>query len=1416
MKKIGIIFALLISFYSNAQQNSVLVETFLNQYCTGTSISLKLKTSGNFNEDNKFVIEISDAFGKNFKELKRINSTSTDIIIPLELSFGENYMIRANSTSPAVTGISSNRFKIFTKPIAKLNYVGASQVNPYSKVDLKMKIIGGGSFNLVLNDSTKLNTIYPSYYDSTYTVSKLIVKSFNYKIEKIENLCGVGISTGEAIIKANPYGLLITGLSDLYKSCPGKKIHYSYSVNGSLGETNSFKLRIKSAVGTYQEDIVSKLNEKGFLESTLPQNLEYGKTYSLQLIGSSPEIYSDLINFSIPPKAIIGNVSTGNSQYGIIPSLLVNINQGLPPYVVSLENGQSHYLTKNYSEIPLINLNTKNSFVSIKDQCNSIKSTIDSVNVSLPSFITIDSIPSKNYCVGETLEVPVTTNMTFNSKSKIYFYLWEESYVVQPKFEAKLIDNKLVAKIPPMQGGYYSIMITTENPTTEHIAFNRRIKINQPSTSSLSIRTNPLGSWMVLNPGVGFEPSTVKLIIDDKEHLLNYQNFSKNLRTYEFKINQKKNRVFSLAEVKNECGASQINPSAKSVSFKFQGTQNRNIIIGQIEKSNYCIGEDIKIPFTIEGELSSNEVVELYNVGGSGYNTIKLTEGKTSPIVLNISPSTRFVSNQFLLKISNTEIVSDEKSLTINSKPWVGSNTKFKQVIKNQPLNLELRSSGSYPIYYKLNNEVRTIPHGSFSDINRYERFTLHPKENLTLKIESVNNSCGYMDQSLKSEIKIEAFTTILYFDEYSTSINSRVCTGELLRIPFKGIYIRKNTKIYAELTDLNGLNFKEITTYQDGNEMIVQIPKDLKTSNKYKIRLVAKNPEDTFYSEERSINVFEPVTGKISTKEGKDIIEKNGYESVNLKLEFTGSPTFQTIISNTYNINSTLDPSIRYYDYISYINVNPTKKTTYSIQQLNNFCGFGKISGNVTVSVIPYVSSIKLSKNKVCKSEKVTLSIGLNGDYSDEDIIIVKLKKLVSNTYLTVKELIKFNAKENKSLDVIFPEEFEIGSYGISADFEKYQNNSQSSVLGFVLMSQANINLAGNATVNNGNSTLISAVVSGSTPVSYELNDGSKGVLNSSGLISIKVIPNYNFEYKIISAKNECGSAIFSGQSNVRVNEPSIKKIDIPEMSNYTFCPGASVSLPFKYTGDFVPNVTFYTQISDKEGADFKDIPGAISTQSPIKFILPTNISSGNNYRFRVISSDVGVQSSTSTNFINIIEKIIVKVTGPKYLESNKAVELNVESTTNSGFAFYVIDSISKKTLSNTYINTSPQKLPLNISSPTILKFYALNSCGPAIFNGPNFLKLDLLMASENENPNNFLAYPNPAEKSIKIKMTGVFNLENFSISNSIGQELDLIPNSKNSEEVIFDISNLQDGIYFITYYDGKNRLVERFVVRN
>ncbi|MBK6976946.1 MAG: T9SS type A sorting domain-containing protein [Cytophagaceae bacterium] len=88
--------------------------------------------------------------------------------------------------------------------------------------------------------------------------------------------------------------------------------------------------------------------------------------------------------------------------------------------------------------------------------------------------------------------------------------------------------------------------------------------------------------------------------------------------------------------------------------------------------------------------------------------------------------------------------------------------------------------------------------------------------------------------------------------------------------------------------------------------------------------------------------------------------------------------------------------------------------------------------------------------------------------------------------------------------------------------------------------------------------------------------------------------------------------------------------------------------------------------------------------------------------------------------------------------------------------------------------------------------------------------------MASENENPNNFLAYPNPAEKFIKIKMTGVFNLENFSISNSIGQALDLIPNSKNREEVILDISNLQDGIYFITYYDGKNKLVERFVVRN
>ncbi len=1416
MRKLIQFFFLLIPIYSNAQQNSIIVETYLTQYCVGTSVALKLKTSGNFNVNNTFVIEISDAFGKNFKEIKRTTSTNSEFIVPEELIGGENYFIRVNGTSPAVTGLPSNRFKILTKPKATIFYAGSNQVNPYKILDLKIKIIGGGPYNLTLNDSTKIDNFNVTYYDSTSTIARIIDKSFNYKVSKIENPCGLGTATGEANIKTNPFGLLLTGLSDIEHSCPGKKITYSYSANGTLGANNTFKLRIKSTDGKLIADLDSKNNGKGFLESTLPTNLEHGKSYSLQLIASNPEIYSDTRSISIPHKAIIGSVVNGVSQYGSVPSLLVRIYQGLPPYSVILGNGQTHHLTANINEIPLSDFNAKTSFVTLKDQCNTIKSSVDSINVSLPNFITIDSIPSKNYCVGETLEVPITTNMKFDSKSKIYFFLWEENYVVRPKIEAKIIGNKLVAKLPPMQGGYYSVMITTENPYSEHIAFNRRVKINQPSTSSLSFRNNALGSWLVLNPSSGSEPTSIKLKIDEKEHLLDFRHFSQNLRTYEMKINTQRNQIFSLLEVKNECGLSQINQSAKTIINSIKIPQNRHIIIGQLEKSKYCVGETLKVPFTVEGGLGENEIIELYKASDNGYATVKLAESKTSPVVLVINSNSFNYSRQLFLKIKNTDIISDERSLSAVSKPSVSSTTKFKQIIKNEPLTLNITCSGDFPIYYKLNGTSRVILNGSFGNLNRYETFNLYPKENMNFKFESVYNSCGYMDQTIPNEIKIEAYTSKIFFDEYSTSLSSGACTGQLLKIPFKAIYIRNNTKVFAELTDLNGLNFKEILTYQEGNELIVQIPKDIKYSNKYKIRLVAKNPEDIFYSEERAFTVYEPSTGKISTKEGKDIIEKSRYDQIYLKLDFSGSPAFQTIISNFYNPSSYLYPAFRYFDYATNVYVNPTQKTTYSIAQLVNDCGYGKVSGTVTVKVKPFVSSLTLNKNKICQNEKAIASLKLNGDFADEDLVSVKLKKYSNNIYVTIKELAKIKAKDYKPLEISISGDIENGNYIITAEFENFPVESQFPAAGLILLSPAKINIGGNAIVNLGNSTFINASLVGSTPVSYELNDGTKGILNIAGVNLIKVKPNTTFEYNIKSASNECGIAISTGSSRITVNEPSNKTIDIPELPIYGFCQGTSVNLAIKTTGNFSLLNNFVVQISDKDGNNYKDIPGAVSTQSPIKFNLPLDIPVGENYRFKVISTEAGVQSNSSANFIRIFEKIKIKVTGPKYLEPSKTVRLKIETLSETGYSFYVIDSLSKRSLSYSLINTNPYELIFNLPNPTILKFVAVNSCGAASFDGPNFLNLDLLMANEKEQPNTLLVLPNPTSEYIKIKKNEKFTSNQVQFYNSLGQPIILNQITENNEEISFDVSQLQNGNYFIIFQDTKTRLVRRFSVNN
>ncbi|AWV97064.1 T9SS type A sorting domain-containing protein [Arcticibacterium luteifluviistationis] len=1419
MKHIFILF-FITSVVCHAQiNNSVILDSYFYSYCPGATVEVKFKTKGTFNSDNEFVIELSDEEGGNFKELKRTDSISTKITIPENILYGEGYQIRVKATSPSVEGNRSNKFTIKSKPNAIISYPEGSPINPYKSINLNCKITGGSPYNIVLNDSSKYS-LYDAQNDNNYLITKLVENDYVYEISEIRNECGLGTFSGQANIKSNPFGLIIKGLQQEYYICPGQKIIFSFSANGTINEDNSFKLRLKSTIGSYQKDIDVVENDSGFLESTLPLDLEDIKYFTIQLVASSPELYSDILVLRVPEKANVRNIYNGFSYYGGIPSLRVNISDGLPPYTISLSNGQTHYLTKENSEIPLIDFNEQDAFLSIKDQCGIIESRFHSINVSLPSFITIDSLPTRNYCVGDLLEVPITSNLNITSDTKFYFKLWGETIAYRPTIEAKLNGNKLSAIVPNIQGDNYTIMISSANPNYEHTLFNRRIRINQAPEASISIKSNPLYKWLELNPGKSFSPNLVKLDIDGKEHILNTIDFSYVFPNYRLKVNTQKNQTFTLKEVTNECGTAILKEETKTVINIIENPQNRHIIIGSLPKSSYCVGEQVAVNFEIQGDLKENEVIELYRTTDQQDFVIKLAESRQSPVRYTVSQNSYFNQEKIFLKISNSDIKSDERGLRVMTKPTVHFPILKTQLIKNEPLALKIGHEGSTPLEYTLNGLKRVIHSNSYSSINFTEIMYLYPKENITYKIESVKNACGNMETIVTDEVEIETSTSQLFFDDYNSSIISRICAGEILRVPYKGIYIKKDTKVFVELTDAEGLNFTKVPTYQEGNTLLVRIPEDLKHSSKYKVRMVAQNLEDTYYSEEKPLTILEHATGRISSKEGTDLVEINGKEQIALMFNFTGSPTYETIISNLYKETYNLDPTHRFSSYPSpaTLNVNPTKRTNYTIKQLMNSCGFGEVSGTVTVAVKPYTEVVKLSTNNVCQNGKTTLDLNLFGDYLDDDLVLVNLYQFISEKLQLVKELTKFKAKDNGSIELLFPDEINAGQYFISADFEKNILNdvSISNYNRITVKSLPSLEISGNAVVNKGNSTFFNINAIGSGPINYELNDGTLGTLYSSGNSVIKVTPNASFTYSIKSASNDCGIALTSGVFRVTVNELSNNTIDLLQLSDNSFCPDETVSLAFELNGSFSDDNIFIAQISDNMGENFTDIADASTKQSPISFKLPSNLIPGNNYRFRVIATDNDVKSNTSPNPITISDVIQLKVSGPDFYIPGNPINVKIESSGSSSFYFTVTDSLSGGFISNNYITTNPYNFKLYPTQPTVYKFSGGNQCGSATFDGSNFLVVDLPLTSKTE-PKVFIqVYPNPATNRVRVKTLNNLELNNISLFSQNGLNINLFPTSINQDEIEYDISGLNPGVYIFKVYQKDKILTSKFIINN
>ncbi len=160
----------------------VLNEPSQLSYCVGNTINVSYTATGIFIQGNLFILQLSDASGNfaspiNIDTVASITSGTFSGLIPLYITTGTGYHLRAISTNPGVmSNVTTNNISIYQLPAAPAKPVGIASLcaNPSNTTYTTHHVANAVSYNWVLHPAnagvlTATDTSAVVNWNNTYT-----------------------------------------------------------------------------------------------------------------------------------------------------------------------------------------------------------------------------------------------------------------------------------------------------------------------------------------------------------------------------------------------------------------------------------------------------------------------------------------------------------------------------------------------------------------------------------------------------------------------------------------------------------------------------------------------------------------------------------------------------------------------------------------------------------------------------------------------------------------------------------------------------------------------------------------------------------------------------------------------------------------------------------------------------------------------------------------------------------------------------------------------------------------------------------------------------------------------------------------------------------------------------------------------
>jgi hypothetical protein len=1441
MRKNLLITFLLVStcFISTAQSITVFsFESSTNNYCAGALCTVKYSPSGTFKTGNKFKFQMRPSNSNTWQDIAsdEVGTNTLSIKLPTPVGNANYYYYKIISTDPVVES-SNSGFNINSVPSLQLigttNLIQAP-VNSFEPIYLNHTLVSGMyPFTITFSDSSMIDVT------SSYDMRIHPEKTGTYSLAKIANVCGVGKANGSVDVSVNNVSFKIINTPGSYL-CSDASYNLTYSSSTVFDKNNKFKVRIKKDLQDkeyYDIDAISV--QDGIISFKIPSSVPVGSYVGLQLMSSNPVLTSSIqeqfIEITPQPNAEVTSASTTINYGQKIPVQITYTGRG--NFSVLMNDGKKFDNFSYYSSVNTFNTeiypekSTQFFVEAFSAYCGSGVGK-NKMSVTVKQGVRIDSIPNMRYCTDSKVKVRIRANYTINPTDKYGIRMKSGSSNRTIDVNATLVDGNFLEFVVPdnvedqltvrtvalaalvngIEGTYSNEVANAQYyANTLKIIEKPRAYITPYSQSYSKPTTSTI--TMALRGGGNF-------LMDFSDGNKYAFNEISEFGAYSYpgiEVYTQKTTNYSLKSIRNECGVGTIT-SNNVQTIIITNTQNNFVYLKSsnvYDKLTYCAGDKLKFDITSEGTFDNANEWKLEIVGqySTQANNFLTTKEKSSEITL---PE---VTNAGIYKVraysTNPIVYSNYFYLFIKTKPSAAINS-YNISNDREKLTGTISFLGGAPYEIRFSDNIkRTMGkegsiNGAEDNSNYFEKNQITPG---IFELKSVSNACGVgIINNYSSKINIpniNAYTVNITQDNYNNG--GVICYP--LNLGFAVIFNSPKASdipYSVQINNTNDTNYVNLATGQKGSRFSMKLPDTYQGGN-YRIRIVT---EDNFkmksntFSVQTGINISETTISLSNlSKLTESTIEGGNYAVIYLQ-NLNNNAVY--VLKDNFNKFYTGNGN----NYSNAIGLTPTKTTTYTVKSVSSTCGYVNASGTVKVNVKPTIfASLRSSSSgsNFCPNSDISLKLTTYGDFDKNNLFKTFIYKSGDTT--TIREIASASVIENYAFKV--PNDLARGNYTLRI---KSSNPVASKDFSYInVLGLPDVTLSGGGIINPGSSTYLTL-----TPkeffyeeLEYELNDKTTGktvsFYNTYGKYLASVSPKVTTTYTMNSIKNQCGIGKSSGSAKIEVNPASDKQVNFDTQNFYysIFCTGSTISIPFTTKGTFTTNNTFTVQMSDAQGANFKDLKTE-GTKSPLTAITPFNTPVGGSYLFRVVSSDKDATSTTNLSGISAAQGATARFdTASYYFSEGKPVKINVKLTGTAPYYFSLgTDEITAKTFSS---SKPIYELVLNPTTPTKFKLFNVsdNYCGRGSIIEPSVVSLELITANEILDEMQIKLFPNPTSDIIYINSDGKkAELELVDITG-----MSILQQQIKTEQEELNISKMKTGTYFLRITKNKKQAVFKVI---